>query len=544
MNENTINEIVRLWRGGSSRRRIARQLGISRYQVDQVIRAHEGGRREGTTAAGLPRAKRQRASCLDDYEASLRQLWERYPEITAVRAHEELQKLGFRGGYNVVKRRLRQLRPARKAEFVRRFETGPGAQAQMDYGTYTIPFAQEGPRRVHLFSYVLGYSRRQYLRFVEAQDFTTTIREHVRAFEYFGGCAATCLYDNLKVVVTRYEGDEPIYNTRFLAFATHYGYRPWACRPYRPRTKGKVERPFHYVETNLLNGRTFQSLEHLNDVTRWWLEHVADVRMHRETKQRPLDRYQEERAHLIPLPAQAYDTAEVVYRCVSGEGLIVYCQNRYSVPWRYLGLMVPVRVTEDEVVIYGPQIEEIARHPLLPRQLTGKTSCRAEHQPGDDGEKKYELLKQRYAELGEVASRFFDGLIRRRRYGKDEAQKILALLETYARRDLLAAIERAVRYGAYTRSAIERILAVSATPRPALDKLAEQESQQLKSLLGERPVQPRSSKEYGELFRPEPSEPTHDEATSNTSPPEPHESQPGSASENPGAPEDLGGLPG
>src|SRR5690606_2888812 len=131
--------------------------------------------------------------------------------------------------------------------------------------SYTIDFVQEGRRRVHAFSYVLGYSRRQYLRFVESLDFTTTVREHVRASEYFGGVAATCLYDNMKVVVTDYDGDEPVYNTRFLGFATHYGYRPIACRPRRGQTKGKVERPFYYVETNLLNGRTFQSLEHLND---------------------------------------------------------------------------------------------------------------------------------------------------------------------------------------------------------------------------------------------------------------------------------------
>ena len=406
----------------------------------------------------------------------------------------------------------------------------------MDYSTYTIPFVQEGSRRVHLFSYVLGYSRRQYLRFVDSQDFTTTIREHVRAFEYFGGCAATCLYDNMKVVVTRYDGDEPVYNTRFLAFATHYGYRPWACRPYRSQTKGKVERPFHYVETNLLNGRSFQSLEHLNDVTRWWLEHVADVRIHRETKQTPWERYQEELAHLIPLPAHAYDTAEVVYRCVNGEGLIVYCQNRYSVPWRYIGLMLPVRITEDEVVIYGPQIEEIARHPLLPREVAGKRSCRPEHQPSDDGEQKYETLKQRYDELGDGAARFLEGLIRHRRYGKDEAQKVLCLLETYCRQDLVAALERAVRYGAYSRSAIERILAITATPKAALDKLAEQESRQLKSLLGNRPVTPRSAKEYGQLFRQQPSEPPDDEANNHNPPPEPDESQHGPAGEKPEAP--------
>ena len=107
----------------------------------------------------------------------------------------------------------------------------------MDYSPYEIVFTGEGRRRVHAFSYILCYSRRQYLRFVETQDFTTTIREHVRAFEYFQGAAATCLYDNMKVVVTGYDGDPPVYNTSFLAFATHYGFRPWACRPRRPQTK-------------------------------------------------------------------------------------------------------------------------------------------------------------------------------------------------------------------------------------------------------------------------------------------------------------------
>jgi transposase len=493
------NRIVQLYRGGGSIRGIARQLGISRHQVARVLAAHRAERDEGSRGE-LPKPKQTRASSLDKYQEPLAQLLERYPDITAVRAHEELGKLGFTGGYGIVKRRLRKLRGARKAEWVQRFETGPGVQAQMDYSTYTIDFTSEGRRRVHLFSYLLAYSRRQYLNFVESQDFTTTIREHVRAFEYFQGVAATCLYDNMKVVVTKYDGDEPVYNTRFLGFATHYGYRPLACRPRRARTKGKVERPFHYAETNLLNGRTFQSLEHLNDVLRWWLWEKADVRIHRETKERPLDRYQKEQPHLIPLPDHPYDTAEVVYRCVSVEGSIVYCQNRYSVPWRYIGLTLPVRITDQELIVYGPQIEEITRHPLFARHLIGQAHLHKEHQPRDDSEKKYAVLKQRYEELGPVAVRFLEGVIRHRRYGKDEAHKILALLETYHRHDLLAAIERAVRYGAYSRSAIERILAIRATPKTALDTLAEKEQQQLKSLLGDDPVRPRSGKDYQKLL--------------------------------------------
>ena len=217
--------------------------------------------------------------------------------------------------------------------------------------TSTSP--REGRRRVYAFSYVLGYSRRQYVRFVESQDFATTLREHVRAFTHLGGVAATCLYDNMKVVVTGYEDDVPIYNPRFLAFATHYGFRPVACRPRRPQTKGKVERPFAYVESSLLNGRSFETLDHLNETTAWWLAHVADVRELRHAGKTPLQLHEEELPHLIPLPAQPYEICPVIYRTVNVEGLITYRQNGYSVPWRHIGSVLPVRVTETEVIIYS-----------------------------------------------------------------------------------------------------------------------------------------------------------------------------------------------
>src|SRR3984893_7404663 len=97
-------------------------------------------------------------------------------------------------------------------------------------------------------------------------------------------------YDNMKVVVLRHGDEGPLYNPKFLAFATHYGFTPQACRVRRSQTKGKVERPFWYAETNLLNGRTFRTLEHLNEVTSWWLAHVADLRIHCEIRQRSLDR--------------------------------------------------------------------------------------------------------------------------------------------------------------------------------------------------------------------------------------------------------------
>jgi transposase len=519
MDETLRHEIVQRHQSGASVRSIAKDLGISRGAVVRAL-ARVQAQREGRAAPWPGPRPRPRHSIIDPFEPVLKELLARYPNLTVERALQELRQRGFTGRYTVVRQRVRLLRPRAAPAPVPRFETGEGAQAQMDFGVYDLDFTREGRRRVYLFSYLLGYSRRQYLRWVESMDLPTTLHEHVRAFHHLGGVARVCLYDNFKAVVLWHDADGPLYNPKFLAFATHYGFRPQACRVRRPQTKGKVERKFFYVETSLLNGRTFDTLEHLNDVTQQWLANVADVRVLRDFKESPRERHAREQPHLLPLPTCDFDTALVVYRHVNVEGFVAYRLNFYSVPWSYIGQVLPVRVIENDVIVYSIGLEEIARHRCVPSTQSGVRQTIKSHHPADDPNQRTLLLRQRFGELGPIAVQFLDGLLAKQTQGKLQAQQLLALVAHYQRDDVLAALERAVRFGAFSLAAIRRILAAHARPRRLLDELAELHKDSLDPSLRQEPIGPRPTSDYQHLLSPEEA----DETPSEEKPPATEES--------------------
>lgn len=507
MDEVLRHEVVQRHQAGASMRAIARDLGISRGAVARVLDQVQGQR---AGRAGPPKP-RPRQSIVDPFEPILKELLAKYPNLTVERALQELRQRGYSGAYTTVRNRVRLLRPRTAPVPVPRFETGEGQQAQMDFGVYDLDFTCEGRRRVYLFSYLLGYSRRQYLRWVEAMDLLTTLREHVHAFHHLGGVARVCLYDNFKAVVLWHDADGPLYNPKFLAFATHYGFRPQACRVRRPQTKGKVERRFFYAETSLLNGRTFDTLEHLNEVTTAWLADVADVRILRDFQESPRERHAREQPHLLPLPACDFDTALMIYRHVNVEGYVAYRLNFYSVPWSYIGQVLPVRISEDEVVIYSTSLEEIARHRLLPHTQSSVRQTIKSHHPADDPGQRTLLLRQRFSELGPMAVQFLDGLLAKQIQGKLQAQQLLALVAHYQRDDVLAALTRAVRFGAFSLAAMRRILTAQARPKPLLVQLAELHQDALDPSLREEPIGPRPTSDYQHLLSPEATDETPSE---------------------------------
>jgi hypothetical protein len=253
-----------------------------------------------------------------------------------------------------------------------------------------------------------------------------------------------------------------------------------------------VERHFKYIESSLLNGRTFLSLEHLNEMAEWWLAEVADMHVHRQTKERPVDLHAEELSRLLPLPAQPYDTSEVFYRNVDAEGFVVCRQNFYAVPWRLIGQAVVVRVTENQLTIYDQSFVAVASHQPFPKTSTGGRSLCPDHEPPRDSRERQEKLQARFAEFGPAGTQFLTGLLTRSRYGKNQAERVLSLVAAYPRQDVSAAFERAVRYGAFSRSAVQRILAVQSRPKLPLDTLTDDHRTYLEALLEQEPTRPTS----------------------------------------------------
>jgi transposase len=239
---------------GGSKSALARQLGISRDTVHRWIR--DGDLDRDLDGAAVRYGPRPAVPTkLDPYKAVIEDRLATYPDLSAVRLLDEIRAAGYGGGYSQLKAFVRRVRPTPPPDPVIRFETPPGRQAQVDFARFRFPW---GVRYALLV--VLGYSRLLWCRFYPRQDMRALMDGLEEAFAYFGGVPQELLFDQMKAVITRdlrLEGGALVHNAEFLRFAHHWGFRARACRPYRARTKGKVERPVRYLRGNFVYGRTF-----------------------------------------------------------------------------------------------------------------------------------------------------------------------------------------------------------------------------------------------------------------------------------------------
>ena len=352
--------ILDLHRQGLSVSAIARRIGLDRKTVRRYV---ERGLEPPAYQPRQPRATK-----VTPFQTYLRERVAAFPELTGTRLHREIRDVGYSGGYTAVKVFLRDIRPSPSPGFEVRFETPPGRQAQVDFAQFRTVFTDEpgAERIIWLFSLVLGHSRMLWGRFVTHQDMQTVLRGHAAAFEALGGAPAEILYDRMKTVFHREdpEAGHIVYNRTLIEFARHYGYLPKACRAYRAKTKGKVERPFRYVREDFFLGRSFRNLGDLNAQFRQWLDEVANARTHATTRRVVAEHFAEERPSLQPLPAGPFQAVLRLERRITKDGMVSVGGNLYSVPNTTRRRPVEVHSLAHEVRILEDG-KVIAVHPVL-----------------------------------------------------------------------------------------------------------------------------------------------------------------------------------
>jgi len=349
---------------------IARRLALDRKTVRRCLR----------NPAWRPYQRPARGdTLLAPYAESVRT---RAPEVgySAQILFQELRQRGYRGSYETVKLFVRPLRAAQLSaeRTLVRFETPPGQQSQIDWGTARIPF-RRGAEVRHIFVLTLGYSRRSFYLPCLNETLPQFLDAHERAFEYFGGHTREHLYDRPRTVCQPSEG-RICWNATFKAFAEYWGFEPRLCQPYRAQTKGKVESGVKYFKGNFLPGRAFADDVDLGEQLLQWMVEIADVRVHGTTHERPIERFAEECRHLLPTAGQPSFRLEARQsRIVADDWLVSYETNRYSVPFALIGQAVEVLRRDGRLQIFH-RGSLVAEHPELP----GKYHLRIlpDHGPG------------------------------------------------------------------------------------------------------------------------------------------------------------------
>lgn len=285
---------------GQSQRAIARELGISRNTVKHYLK----------NGLSVPKysARAKKESKLSPFLSFIHsRIAQALPvHLSGVVIYREVRELGYTGSQSLLWQYLFQYRGKPEAVPIIRFETSPGKQMQVDWGQM-----RGGKKPIHAFVAVLGYSRALFVRFTDNMRYDTLETCHRLAFEYFNGVPAQVWYDNMKTVVIErdaYGQGQHKLHASFYQFAKDMQFIPKLCQPYRPQTKGKVERMVRYVRDNFY--RPFVTRDNginqdcdtatLNAAIGHWLDNIANQRVHDTVKEKPAERLLREQPSLQP----------------------------------------------------------------------------------------------------------------------------------------------------------------------------------------------------------------------------------------------------
>jgi transposase len=465
-----ITEILMHWQAGRSVRQIARSLGVDRSTVRKYVRlaASLGYQPQQTNLSA-----QEWAAILEHHAPALNTAPPRSAVFSEIAGyHEKIesdlqtnsastiwQRLhdehGLQASLRSFRRYLDTYFPEHRHKVhltVLRDDPPPGREVQVDFaylGLWHDPETGQ-MRKLWVFSMVLSYSRHMFICVVTKMDQLAWLQAHVDAFTFFGGVPNLVVIDNLKAGVVRPDLYDPQFNRGYEELAAHYGVLIDPCRAGHPKDKPRVERPMPYIRDSFFQGRTFDSLSHINQCAATWCLSVAGMRTHGTTHQRPLEVFQQvEAATLRPLPAQPFEPIIWSQAKVAPDCHVQVARSLYSIPYCYqdrptIGQTLAVRISPHTVEFY-------LDHELVKTHLRAKAGQRQtdwNDYPPDKArffQRTPDWCRTRAAQLGPAVTQVIEGLLSHHQlHYLRQCQGIIRLAEKYGSQRLNAACQRAL----------------------------------------------------------------------------------------------------
>ncbi|MDO8294703.1 MAG: IS21 family transposase [Gallionella sp.] len=426
----------------------ARALALDVRTVSKWANVEQFHSRKGVARVGK----------LDAYKAQIVRWLDTHP-YSAQQILQRLREAGYSGGLTIVKDYVHRVRPRHQEAFLK-LDFAPGETAQVDWGEFGTIGVGATRRRLSFFLMVLCYSRRLYLEFTVSQTMEFFLSCHENAFAAFGGVPQKIMVDNLKsAVLQRLIGAAPVFNPKYLDFSRHWGFEIKPCNVRSGNEKGRVENGVGYVKKNFLAGLELPDFGALQPAATLWMETVANVRMHESTHQRPIDRFEVERAHLRRLNPAGFDLARLSTVRATKQFRVPLDTNHYSVPARYAGQRLLLKAYADRVCIYEHD-QLVARH----------ARSMERHKDVDDPEHERELLVQRksareqrlvvqFLAISPRAQSYREGLEAKRVNARVHLRKIVALADLHGRQAVARALDDGLELQAFSAEYIAHILA-------------------------------------------------------------------------------------
>ena len=337
----TVNKLRELASTGLSIRQISKRQGLSRNTVRKYLRS-----------TPEPAKRPVRSSKLDPYKDQIEKWVEKDGLLDCTTMLQRMRSSGYTGGVTILRDYVHSMRPPRGGhQLVQRYETEPGKQMQIDWGTFM--YERDGARKkMYGMTAIMSHSRSRFALYSKRCDTASLIRAIMNALEYFGGLPETILSDRMKSVLVRVEDGELIWNSVYADFLAAISVAPRVCRPRTPQTKGKVERSIGIIKDSFWPGVRFTDIDDLNEQVFAWCE-ARNNRVHRTTHERPAERLKEEILRALP-EEYAWERFRSERRLVSWDGFISFDGVLYGLPSEPLtaGGVVDVGCRDKEIQVY------------------------------------------------------------------------------------------------------------------------------------------------------------------------------------------------